>query len=389
MLELHNGPTRDLLGKVIGPGDEPVVLVTPVLPSQTVLDQIVIVARQVARELRIVTPLYGLDPFSTASRIDLLIKLNELGVRIKTAERGILPSILTAPPDGCLLLPYAWGLSSNNWGLPIVVRGSNAEPIYELANDIWAGSGGIVGRRLLLTMRRWLDEVAMDGRSDEDGESVPGEVELSELTLFDKRRGGGRRPKKKQSRAWWTFHGTADDRVNPFLPVRSWALQKETHHVIRFPLGRRPTGVKTGDDIFFVVNSRLPGGDLESFIVGHGIAVAYRPLVDDATDDERAVNEYLERFPHSVRLEHVQFIRGAIGEGIPAHKLMSRLGASTFESTWANKQKGKGNTDPFKSINQKSILLLTGKCADEASRLLSERMNVLGSVTAAEIDFHN
>jgi len=34
-------------------------------------------------------------------------------------------------------------------------------------------------------------------------------------------------------------------------------------------------------------------------------------------------------------------------------------------------------------------LLLTGKCSDEVSRLLNERMNVLGSVSAAEIDFHS
>jgi len=386
MLTLHQGPTGDLLSGIIGSSDEPVILISPVLPSQTVMDQVVISTRQAARELKLVTSLYGLDPTATARQINGLLKLNEMGINIKIAPRGSIPSILVAPPSGCLLLPHEWGLTSEKWNPPLIVPGKFAGSIFELASSIWSGSGASAGRRLLLTNKRWLEEVASEGHcSDPNSSAQPGEIEFSELTLFDKRRGGGRKKSKRVTNAWWTFHGTAGDRLNPFQPVRSWALRKDTHRFIRFPLGRRPTGVKTGDDIFFVVNSRLPGGNLGSFIIGHATAVAYRPLVDDATDDERANDEYLARFPHAIRLECVRFIRGAVGEGIPAHKLMSRLGASTFESTQKNRKSGKGNIDPFKSTNQKSILKLSDKCADETSRLLEERLTVIGNTTASEI----
>ena len=50
-----------------------------------------------------------------------------------------------------------------------------------------------------------------------------------------------------------------------------------------------------------------------------------------------------------------------------------------------NKKSGKGNTDPTKSISQKSIIQVTDKCSDEVARSLEEKMHSLGSVMAREM----
>jgi len=386
MIEVHQGTTSDLLGRIIGAGDEWVTLIVPQLPAPPVLEQAAIVANQHSRKLRVVTSLHGPGPTSTLRQIEGLIHLSRIKVKVKGTERGVLPSLLLAPPDGCCILPGDWGWGLGRWQHPVIVRGDSAGELFRLGEKIWRQAGPYLSTRRLGTARRWLEDIAGEVYDeDEARETEQEEVELAELTLFDKRRGARRRREKKKNMAWWTYHGTADDRVNPFLPVRIWAAHRHTHKLIRFPAGRRPTGVSTGDTIFFVVLSREPGGDNESYIVGCATAVAYRPLIDDATDEEQATDEFYARFPHALRLENVRFIRGAVGEGVSSHDLMTRLGAQLFESTRQNLEKKSGNIDPVKSIAQKSIIRLADVGEDETEVLLDERMSILGCVTAGEI----
>ena len=387
MISVYQGSTGDLLGRLVASGEEPVTLIVPQLPAPSVLDQAAIVSSQHARKLQVVTSLYGLGPVSTRRQIDGLIRLGKIGVKVRATERGVLPSMLLAPPDGCCILPSHWGWTAGRWQHPVIIGKDSAQELFELGDRIWRNAGLFFSMRMLSTTRRWLEEIVGESYSgDETRATEHEEVALAELTLFDKRRGSKRVSEGRSPSAWWTFHGTSDERVNPFLPVRVWAAQRGTQRVIRFPAGRRPTGVKSGDDIFFVVLSRRPGGEAESYVVGRAHAVAYRPLVDDATDDERASDGYLARFPHAIRLGDVRFIRGAVGEGIPAYRLMNRLGARTFESTSRNLEKDKGNIDPLKSLAQKSIIRLSEKGAEETHALLDERMSVLGCVTAGEIE---
>ena len=168
-------------------------------------------------------------------------------------------------------------------------------------------------------------------------------------------------------------------------PVRTWAAQRQAFAAIRYPKGRRPTGVKSGDNVFLVIHSREPGGEPEMYIVGCAKALAYRPLVDDASDDIQASDRYLARFPHALRLEAVRFIRGAVGEGVPAYPMMNSVGPKIFMSTERNAQKGEGNVDPHKSIAQKAMVLLSTIGATETNRLLDARLQVLGCVSGKEI----
>ncbi len=387
MIEVHQGSTSDLLRRLVLSGEEWVTLVTPQLPAPPVLEQTVIVANQHSRRLRVVTSLHGPGPVSTRRQIDGLVHLANIGVKVKATERGLLPTLLLAPPEGCCILPSDWGWGEGKWQHPVIIDGASAAPLFGLGDRIWKQAGPYYTLRRLRTARRWLEDIAGEVYDEAEArDTEKEEVELAELTLFDKRRGSRRKSGRKESKSWWTFHGTADDRVNPFLPVRIWAAQRSAHKVIRFPAGRRPTGVRSGDSVFFVVLSRRPGADAESYIVGSASAVAYRPLIDDATDEERASDSFLQRFPHALRLERVRFIRGAIGEGVPAHSLMARLGAQIFESTRRNMQRKSGNIDPVKSLAQKSIIRLAEKGARETHELLDERMSLIGCVTAREIE---
>ncbi len=387
MLQVHQGSTNDLLNRIVTPGDEPVTLVIPQLPAAPVLDQVVIVSRQRGRKLRIVTSLHGNGPVLTRRQLDSLIRLCNLGVKVKTTDRGVLPSLLIAPPDGCCILPHDWGWGMSTWQYPVILGMESASELFELGEKIWKQAGTFYSVRKLGIAKRWLEDIEGDIYNEDEADATATDgVKLAELTLFDKRRGRIRSGEKKNLSAWWTFQGTSTDRENPFMPIRIWAARKGAHRIIRFPSGRRPTGVKSGDDVFFVVLSRNPGGDAESYIVGRANAVAYRPLIDDASDEEREVDPFLERFPHAIRLEDVHFIRGVVGEGIPIKKLMNKLGAQLFESTLKNYQLKRGNIDPQKSILQKSIIRLADKGSLETHSLLDERMSLLGCVTSPEIE---
>jgi hypothetical protein len=387
MAVIHNGSTGELLAAVITPGRDPVTLICPFLPTPDVLDQAVIVAKQHARQLRIVTSLYGPGSVTTRKQLDSLIHLCGVGVKVKAAERSILPSILLCPPSVCCILPNDWGRGASPWHRPIILDGAEAQEMLSLGERVWKRAATYLSRRRLQTAARWLDEVEkVDEFSHENG--FENEVGLSELTLFDKRRGRRRSKAKKDRKAWWTFHGTADNRINPFLPVYIWAAQREAHRLVRFPKGKRPTGVKAGDSIFFVVYSRNPAGDNEAFVVGCGRALAYRPLIDDASEDEQRSDEYLARYPHALRLERVVFIRGAVGEGTPAYGFMNTLGAKCFESTLRNFQKKSGNIDPHKSVAQKTLLQLSDTGASATENLLEDKLRRLGGITAEEIIFY-
>jgi len=386
MIEVHKGSAADLLNGVIGPGREPVTLVIPYLPGQNIIDQLLISTRQHGRELRIVTSLYGHGPLATRAQIEMLLRLVKNGAKAKVGERGILPAILFSPPVTCAMLPSEWGRDRGAYQVPIIIHDECTGELKQLCDRIWKRSGArFTSRRLNLAMR-WLEDIASEYTGHDDASSgMPERVDYSELTLFDKRRGSRRKKKKRERMAWWAFQGTANDRINPFLPIRIWAAGRNTHKMLRFPSGKRPTGVKTGDDIFFTVLSRVPGGDSELYIVGSARAIAYRRLIDDATDEQKIEDQWLERFPHALQLENVRFIRGVVGEGIAVYPLMKKLGPQTFASTSKNLAGKSGNTDPFKSISQKSIIKLADRCASETRGILEEKFHVLGTVTSGEI----
>jgi hypothetical protein len=386
MLEVHQGSTSDLLARSVTPGSNPVTLICPSLPSSQVLDQVLIAASQNGRGLRVVTSLHGPGPPATMRQLEGLIRLGQVGVKVKATDRSTLPSMLLAPPDGCCLLPTDWGWGESRWQCPMIVGGREALHLFSLGEKIWRQAGAYYGARRLRIARRWLEEVAAEGfDADRESSAIRDEFELAELTLFDKRRGGRRAPGRRDRQAWWTFHGTAEERVNPFLPIRLWAAQRQTHRAIRFPEGRRPTGVRTDDYVFFVLHSRQPAGAPEAFIVGSARALAYRNLVDDASEEERAADSFLDRFPHALRVEDVRLVRGAVGEGLSANQIMDKLGAHLFESTDKNLARRSGNVDPRRSIAQKALIRLSDRGAEETAGLLDQRLRRLGCVTAAEI----
>jgi hypothetical protein len=315
-----------------------------------------------------------------------MIRLEQLGARVKAAERGALPSLLLAYPDGCVVLPGDWGLIDSPWQRPLILDSGTIDQVRALGEKIWRQAGTSLSSRRLRTALRWLEEISERcGEPTAEELQSGNEIGFSELTLFDKRRGRKRPAASKEPRSWWTFHGTADERINPFLSSWTWAEKRGAHRVIRFPRGKRPTGVKTGDRIYLLINSRSPGGEPETYIIGSAVAVAYKPLIDDASREMTETDEYISRYPHQLRIERVRFIRGAVGEGVSGYRLMNRLGAKVFESTMKNMQEGNGNVDPHKSIAQKTMVLLAEPGARESERLLGELLVRLGCVTSSEI----
>lgn len=383
---LHQGSPAELINLLIGSGTEPVTLICPRLPHTEILDQLVVVTSQKDRVLRIVTTLFCQNPSSTRQQIESLLRLDKVGARIKTADRGSLPSMLLSPPEGSALLPAEWGHWETKWFRPVIIQ-FEAHDFFNLGDRIWRQARSNLSPRRLKLSLKWLEDIEEEYMEPEERvRDKENGVKLSELTLFDKPRGRRSQRVAKDNNAWWTFHGTSEDRVNPFLPVSVWASQKNAHKCIRFPMGKRPTGIKTGDMVFFVLLSRQPGGDPDLYIIGRAKALAYRPLLDDASNDEKEANEYLAHYPHSLRITNVQFINGLVGEGVSALQLMNQLGSQIFESTMRNRERERGNLDPRKSIAQKSLILLSSLGANESLSSLEDCMRRLGMISGWEIN---
>jgi len=384
MTGAYQGSLADFLTRIITAGTEPVTLISPKLPSPSLLDQILILTKQYGRTLRIVSPLYDDDPTRSAHQLKEMLRLTELGAKIKNAERGALPSMLLSPPFACAFIPSPLGLPDPFGGHVIILEGEEAREILALGEKIWRHAGVSLSQRSIKTALKWL-ELIVDVYEEGKGEEEELVLDHAELTLFNKRRGQRQKREKKEAKSWWTFHGTSEERVNPFLPVQAWALQLQAHKRIWFPAGKRPTGVRTGDWVFFAILSREVRGDAEIYIVGKAQALAYRPLIDDASKESREKDEYLARYPHALRVEKAEFIRGAIGEGVTAYSIMNELGAEIFESTYKNKQKGSGNIDPHKSIAQKSLILLSKQGAEKTHKELEIKLARLGKVSGDEL----
>jgi hypothetical protein len=370
MVGVYRDPAVTLLGKLITPGHEPVTLVCPVLPSIPVLDHAILLCRQNGRPLRVVTSLYGSDTYTTRNQLDCLLRLERYEVKIKAGERGMLPSMLVVSSELVAILPNNWGILENP-GFPVIVlNGDGAEKVVELGESIWRESNGWLSSRRLRTALKWVDEVATDNHEPDESP-----VEIPEPMLFEKKRKVVKKLRKADS--WWTFHGTSDDRVNPFLSVDLWAKQRGAYRIIRFPKGRRPTSVKQGDLVYFVVLSRETGGEPEAYIVGWGRAKKYSAKVDELYNDG---DNYSTRFPHVLELDRTEFIDGAIGEGVSAYGLMNELGYRIFEATSINAKNKKGNLDPHKSISQKTKILLSSEGSAQTSSLLNTYLLRLGSI---------
>jgi hypothetical protein len=103
----------------------------------------------------------------------------------------------------------------------------------------------------------------------------------------------------------------------------------------------------------------LVSGPNDIRVYGRAVARAYVEGRDDAGAEDNARRSWLERWPHFIRVHEMEFVDGALGDGISLGELMDELGAYAFGPTAENADRGIGNVDPRQSIRQAAAVRLT------------------------------
>jgi hypothetical protein len=156
-----------------------------------------------------------------------------------------------------------------------------------------------------------------------------------------------------------------------------------SHRICTYPRGRRPRAVRDGDVMFM---AHLVGGPNDIKVYGRAVARAYEEGRDDADAAEIARRPWLERWPHFIRVQGMEFVDGTLGDGVSLAELMDELGAYAFGPTAENADRGVGNVDPRQSIRQAAAIRLTEAGTSWLEEELGCAFRRLGKVRAERLE---
>lgn len=172
----------------------------------------------------------------------------------------------------------------------------------------------------------------------------------------------------RAGQAFVKFFGNARNRAPRSLLTLDVIERSGAHWACCYPRGKRPRRVRDGATLF---HGRLVRTPDDIVVVGRATALAHVDGRDDASMAEIGVRPWKERWPHYVRNHHLEYLDGAVGDGLSLRALMQELGAETFASTQRNARAGEGNTDPRRAYGQQAAVELTA----QAQRLLDARLD--------------
>jgi hypothetical protein len=183
-------------------------------------------------------------------------------------------------------------------------------------------------------------------------------------------------------RAFVKFFGRADDRSPRERPVLDAVATSGSHRICTYPRGRRPRAVRDGDVMFM---GHLVRGPNDIVVYGRAVATAYEEGRDDAGAEDIALRPWLGRWPHFIRVHDLEFVDGALGDGVSLGELMDELGAYAFGPTAENADRGIGNVDPRQSIRQAAAVRLSEAGASWLNEELEVAFRRCGMVPAEEV----
>jgi len=152
------------------------------------------------------------------------------------------------------------------------------------------------------------------------------------------------------------FFGQGSNRSPRDRTVLDAVKTSGSHHICTYPRGRRPRSVRDGDVMFM---GHLVSGPNDIEVYGRAVARSYEEGRDDAGAEDVAQRPWLERWPHLIRVQEMEFVDGTLGDGVSLSELMDELGAYAFGPTAENADRGVGNVDPRQSIRQAAAIRLS------------------------------
>jgi hypothetical protein len=97
---------------------------------------------------------------------------------------------------------------------------------------------------------------------------------------------------------------------------------------------------------------RLVDSPNDIVIYGRAVGMHHEPGRDDATESDKRLRIWKEKWPHYVRVHHAEFLAGSLSNGVSLNKLMNALKSNAFLPTQRNAIRGQGNTNPRKAYMQ-------------------------------------
>ncbi len=183
--------------------------------------------------------------------------------------------------------------------------------------------------------------------------------------------------------AFVKFFGRGDNRAHRSMQILEEVRRSGSHWACTYPKGKRPRMVRDGATMFM---GRLVEGPNDILIVGRAMAIHHEPGRDDATAADLRLRRWKARWPHYVRVDNSEFVRGNLANGVSLKELMDVLKADSFASTQRHVRKGDGNRDPRRAYMRQAAVELSMQGAAWLNERLERAFAKHGRITSSALE---
>lgn len=182
--------------------------------------------------------------------------------------------------------------------------------------------------------------------------------------------------------AFVKFFGEGHRRSAHSTLVLDEVKRSGSHWACTYPKGRRPRSVRDGAVMFM---GRLVEHPKDILVYGRAIATHHDPRRDDASAEDIQKRDWKKRWPHYIRVHNPEFVSGALSNGVSLRRLMNELKANSFAVTQRNAARGRGNTEPRKSLMQQAAVELSPQAARWLTKRLQQAFAQNGKMNQADL----
>lgn len=131
----------------------------------------------------------------------------------------------------------------------------------------------------------------------------------------------------------------------------------------------------------------MDDGDMSIF--ARAIAIRHNPATDDANPTDIEEWEWLEKWPHLVRVHNGQYLAGTLANGVRLSELMTELGVTSFATTKARASNGEQGIIPSQAYGQQPAVRLSEEGLRWLNERLEEALRLYGQQTPEELQTLN
>ena len=182
--------------------------------------------------------------------------------------------------------------------------------------------------------------------------------------------------------AFVKFFGTSQDRGSRSQTVIDELNGSGAHWACPYPLGKRPRVVPDGAVMFMGL---MVGNPNDTLVYGRAIGSHYVPGRDDATAADIRRKSWRANWPHYIRVDDGEFVKGTVSNGVSLNELMEALGSDSFVPTQTNARRKSGNTNPRRAYLKQAAVHLTDKSFRWLNSRLERAFEEHGKIPAPEL----